>query len=120
MSEPVAVGGFDVVAYQTEGRAVQGSAEHRDTWSGRVWQFASAENLEQFARDPERFAPQYGGKCAFAMSLGKDAHGSPKHWRTVDGRLFLQSNPVAALLFRLLPGRVKAADESWMDEQGHA
>lgn len=120
MSEMVAVDGFDVVAYQTEGRAVKGAPDYRETWVDQVWQFASGENLEKFRRDPKRFAPQYGGKCAFAMSLGKDAHGSPKHWRTVDGRLFLQSNAVAALLFRLLPGRVKAADDNWTDEPGHA
>lgn len=109
----VAVDGFDVVAYRTQRRAVKGSADKAYSWGGKRWYFASAEHRDLFARDPERFAPRFDGHCAFATSLGKSAPGSPRHWVVVGDRLFLQSNAVARLLFRLLPGRARAAEERW-------
>lgn len=117
MAQRMAVDGYDVVAFHSEGRAVEGSGSHTHEWNGSEWRFASEANRATFAADPERYAPQYGGECAFAVSLGKEAPGSPRHWRVVDGRLFLMSNPVAKLLFRLLPGRVDAADEQWSNGQ---
>ena len=57
----VAIKGYDTVAYHTEGRAVKGKSEFAYTWNDAKWYFASAENKELFAADPERYAPQYGG-----------------------------------------------------------
>lgn len=57
----VAIKGYDTVAYHTEGRAVKGSNAFFHKWNDAKWYFASAENRDLFAADPERFAPQYGG-----------------------------------------------------------
>jgi len=57
----VAIKGYDTVAYHTEGRAVKGSNAFSHKWNDAKWYFASAENRDLFAAEPERFAPQYGG-----------------------------------------------------------
>ena len=57
----VAIKGYDTVAYHTEGRAVKGQREYAHKWNDAKWYFASAENRDLFAADPERYAPQYGG-----------------------------------------------------------
>ena len=65
-----AIRGYDPVAYFTEGRPVEGRAEFKHDWNGATWQFASAEHRALFAENPERYAPQYGGYCAWAVSQG--------------------------------------------------
>ena len=57
----VAIRGYDPVAYHTEGRALKGKKEFSHDWNDAIWRFASAENRDLFAADPERYAPQYGG-----------------------------------------------------------
>ena len=57
----VAIKGYDTVAYHTENRAVKGSSQFSYKWNDARWYFASAENRDLFAADPERYAPQYGG-----------------------------------------------------------
>jgi len=64
----LAIRGHDPVAYFTEGRPVRGSAEHVAEWNGATWQFASAQNRDAFLADPEAYAPQFGGFCAWAVA----------------------------------------------------
>ena len=85
----LAVDGHDVVAYFTRGAPVEGSAEHSTEWRGAEWRFASAENLARFRENPERYAPAYGGYCAYAVSQGYTAPGDPEHWAIHEGRLYL-------------------------------
>lgn len=59
--EGVAIKGYDTVAYFTDGKPVQGSAEFEHEWEGARWQFSSREHLELFRASPEKYAPQYGG-----------------------------------------------------------
>lgn len=111
----VAVRGTDVVAYFTEGRPVPGRAEFTHAWRGATWRFASAGNRDRFAADPDRFAPAYGGFCAFAVSEGYTAPIDPNAWRIVDGRLFLNySRSVQQRWERDIPGRVARADANWL------
>ena len=63
-----AIYGYDTVAYWKQNKAVKGSDDHVYTWRGAEWYFSSEENLNDFKNDPEKFAPQYGGYCAYAMS----------------------------------------------------
>ncbi|MGH2402642.1 MAG: YHS domain-containing (seleno)protein [Candidatus Limnocylindria bacterium] len=86
---PLALGGYDVMAYFTEGKPVVGQAAHEARWNGARWRFASAERRDRFLEEPERFAPRYGGYCAFAVSRGYTATVAPEAWRIVDGRLYL-------------------------------
>ena len=110
----VAVRGTDVVAYVTEGRPVAGRAEFTHAWRGADWRFASAANRDRFATDPERYAPAYGGFCAYAVSEGYTAPIDPAAWRIVDGRLYLNyDRSVQRRWERDIPGRIARADANW-------
>ncbi len=87
-----AVGGYDPVAYFKEGRARLGDKTFATTWNGAEFRFASRANLDAFVADPDRYAPQYGGYCAWAVSHGYTAKGDPNAWKIVDGKLYLNFN----------------------------
>ncbi|MEQ8558622.1 MAG: YHS domain-containing (seleno)protein [Henriciella sp.] len=87
-----AVGGYDPVAYFTEGEPVEGKKEFSMQYEGAEWRFSSAENLETFRAEPEKYAPQFGGYCAWAVAQGDTAKGDPDHWQIVDGKLYLNYN----------------------------
>ncbi len=85
----VALRGYDPVSYFNEGAPLQGSGEHVFNGSDATWHFSSAANRDQFAANPERFAPQFGGFCAFAVSKGFTADPDPEAWHINDGALFV-------------------------------
>ncbi|MGB3627617.1 MAG: YHS domain-containing (seleno)protein, partial [Henriciella sp.] len=87
-----AVQGHDPVAYFTEGKPVKGSKKFSTTYQGAEFRFASAENLASFEANPEKYAPQYGGYCAWAVSQGYTAKGDADHWKIVDDKLYLNYN----------------------------
>ena len=72
-----ALDGYDAVAYFSEGRPVKGSPEFEYEWRGATWRFADAEHLEAFRSEPDAFAPQYGGYCAYAVANNTTAPGEP-------------------------------------------
>lgn len=110
----VAIEGTDPVAYFTEGRPVAGKREISFDWNGATWRFASEENKAKFAADPERFAPQYGGYCAWAVSEGYTAPTTPEAWNIVDGKLYLNySKPVQAQWQDDIPGHIASANANW-------
>jgi hypothetical protein len=88
-TDRVAINGYDTVAYFTEERAVEGSAEFEHAWQDARWRFASAEHRDLFAADPERYAPRYGGFCTGGMALGRLWTIDPEAWAIVDDRLYL-------------------------------
>lgn len=109
-----AVKGYDVVAYFDEGAPREGSSEFEHEWRGATWRFASAEHRDRFAADPERYAPQYGGYCAYAVAKGTTADIDPRAWRIVDGRLYLNKSPkVQSLWERDVAGHIVQADANW-------
>lgn len=115
----LAAGGYDVVAYFTEGRPVRGSASHSHQWKGATWRFASAAARDTFAANPERYAPAYGGHCSWAASQGYRAAGDPRHWRIVDGRLFMNYNASVHRTWLTDPaGFVRSADRNWPSLSG--
>ncbi|MEO1102835.1 MAG: YHS domain-containing (seleno)protein [Pseudomonadota bacterium] len=85
----VAIDGTDPVAYFTEGRPVAGSPEYTAEWNGATWRFSSAANRDAFRANPARYAPQFGGYCAWAVSQGYTASTTPEAWAIVDDRLYL-------------------------------
>lgn len=85
-------GGYDTVNYFETGEPAKGSADFTAQHKGATWRFASAENLARFKDNPERYAPAYGGYCAWAVSQGYLAKGDPKHWSIRQGRLYLNYN----------------------------
>lgn len=109
-----AVDGYDPVAYFTDGKPVEGSSEFEAEYEGATWRFVSAANRDAFVADPSKYAPQYGGYCAWAVSQGYTAKGDPQHWRIVDGRLYLNYNAdVQQKWEKDVPGFIKAADANW-------
>ena len=110
----VAVKGTDVVAYFTEGKQVDGNSEFATEYMGATWHFASAGNRNTFEMNPEAYAPQYGGYCAYAVSQGYTASISPNAWTIHDGKLYLNFNKaVRALWSRDIPGRIASGDANW-------
>jgi YHS domain-containing protein len=112
----VALKGYDPVAYFTEGKPVEGSAQYGYRWNGVDYRFASAENRDRFAADPAAYAPQYGGYCAFAIANSQIADIDPTDWSVVDHKLYLNNNDVAQSLWSLdKPGNIEAGDRHWAD-----
>ena len=110
----VAIEGTDPVAYFTEGRAVAGSKQLTIEWNGAKWRFASAANLALFKANPERYAPQYGGYCAWAVSLGSTASIVPEAWKIVDDKLYLNySKGVQETWAQDIPGNIAKGDANW-------
>lgn len=87
-----ALKGYDAVAYFTEGKPVKGKDEFRHDWMGAKWYFASAANRDAFAQSPEKYAPQFGGYCAWAVSQSYTAPIDPTAWKIVEGKLYLNYN----------------------------
>jgi YHS domain-containing protein len=87
----VAVGGYDAVSFFA-GSPQEGKSEFSTTYKGADWYFQTQANRDLFLANPEAFAPQYGGYCAWAIAEGKLAKGSPKHWYVEDGKLYLNYN----------------------------
>jgi YHS domain-containing protein len=110
----VAVEGYDVTAYFQQGKPVKGSDKFAYTWMGATWRFASAAGRDAFAAQPEKYAPQYGGYCAYAVSEGHTASIDPEAWKIVDGKLYLNySKSVRVMWEKDIPGRVERADHNW-------
>lgn len=110
----LAIGGFDSVAYHTQKAALPGSANFRVSWKGAEWHFASAENRDLFVRDPDRYAPQYGGWCAFAIAAGLRSSSDPRLWDVVDGKLYLnQSTSTQSSWRRDEAGMIQRGDQNW-------
>ena len=109
-------GGYDVVAYFTDNQPIKGKQEHQTEWQGAMWLFSSAENRDKFTADPEQYAPQYGGYCAWAMAKGDLAKGNPKRWKIVDNKLYLNYNRTIQKLWeRDIPGMIERGDAQWPD-----
>lgn len=89
------IDGYDPVAYFVEGKAVKGDNEIWYQWQGGRWLFSSQEHKALFESNPEKYAPQYGGFCAFSMSRAARVGASGEVWSIVDGKLYLQYSPAA-------------------------
>jgi|TARA_B110000037_G_scaffold198507_1_gene237471 YHS domain-containing protein len=87
--ENVAIEGCEAVAYFTEQRAVEVSKKHETNYKDANWRFASAANLAAFQADPKRYAPQYGGYCAWAVSHNDTAGIDPTQFTVHDGKSYL-------------------------------
>lgn len=110
----VAIKGYDPVAYFTEGKPAKGSSDFSYEWNGAEWRFASAANRDLFKADPVKYAPQYGGYCAWAVSRGYTAGIDPEAWKIVNNRLYLNySVKVQAQWSEDIPGNIAKAEENW-------
>lgn len=110
----LALQGYDTVAYFTVATATKGSAEFSTTYEGAEFRFASEDNLNLFLGDPAKYAPQYGGYCAWAVAQGKTAKGDARRWAVVDGKLFLNYNKgIQKKWDKDRAGFITRADQNW-------
>jgi len=109
-----ALQGYDPVAYFTVGEPTKGSDDFTTTYNGAEFKFASAENLATFEADPEAYAPQYGGYCAWAVAQGQTAKGDARRWAIVDGKLYLNYNKgIQKKWDKDRAGFIEAGDQNW-------
>ena len=88
----LALKGYDPVAYFSESKPVKGDKAISTKWNGATWRFSSEANQRLFIKDPQKYAPQYGGYCAWAVGNGYTADIDPKAWTVHDGKLYLNYN----------------------------
>ncbi len=109
-----AIRGYDAVAYFADGQPQPGSATFSHDWKGAVWLFASAAHRDAFKADPERYAPQFGGYCAYAITKGHVLEARPDVWAIVDGKLYLNLGPGAQRKWQAeLQTNIVKAQSNW-------
>ncbi|MAS06723.1 MAG: hypothetical protein CL534_18835 [Ahrensia sp.] len=110
----IAIEGYDPVAYFTEGQPVEGSGGFTATHDGATYRFASAANRDAFIADPVKYAPQYGGFCAYAVAHDATAPIDPQAFTVLDGKLYLNySDHVRAQWRNDAAGFISRANENW-------
>ena len=120
-AQGVAAHGYDPVAFFTEGKAVKGDPEWQSAYGGATYYFQSSADREAFDKEPARYAPQYGGYCAMALTMGKLEDVDPNYFLVHQDKLLLQRNEKAHMMFsKDQEGNHKKADEGWAKLQQSA
>ena len=88
----VAIGGYDAVSYFTEDAPVKGSSEYTAVYQNTIYQFSSKKNRKLFKADPAKYAPQFGGFCAYGVTKHRKFDADPEAYKIVDGKLYLNLN----------------------------
>ncbi len=115
LDSDIAIKGYDTVAYFNTGKALQGNESFTFKWHDMTWYFLTKENRDLFACSPEKYAPQYDGYCAWAMTEARKAQVDPEIWEIVNGKLYLQCSKAAYEKWRRdIPGNIRKADINWL------
>ena len=110
----VAIGGYDPVAFFTESKPVKGAANYNLEWKNATWHFATQANLDSFTKAPEKYAPQYGGYCAYGTAEGHKAPTEIDTWTVLDGKLYFNYNKkVKALWDKDRSKYIEQANVNW-------
>jgi YHS domain-containing protein len=110
-----AIKGYDTVSYFTAGKALKGNESFTFQWHDMTWYFLTKENRDLFLTSPEKYAPQYDGYCAWAMTEGRKAQTEPEEWKIVSGKLYLNCSRTAYEKWSMdIPGNIKKADTNWL------
>lgn len=113
-TDGVAIKGYDVVAYFAQQQAVVGNDAFTTEWSGSKWKFASQANLDSFKIAPQKYAPQYGGFCAYGCSDNHLSPTDPNAWTIVNDKLYLNYNlKVKSFWIKDTTNLIKKADGLW-------
>jgi hypothetical protein len=117
--DDLAIKGYDTVAYFKDGKALKGNESFTFQWHDMTWHFSTKENRDLFAASPEKYAPQYDGYCAWALTESRKAITDPEVWKIVDGKLYLNCSQTAYEKWsRDIPGNIKKADANWLKFSG--
>ncbi|MDJ0660971.1 MAG: YHS domain-containing (seleno)protein [Crocosphaera sp.] len=110
----VAIKGTDPVAYFLDKQAVQGNPQFSYQWAGTTWWFKSVENRDLFIEQPDNYAPQYGGFCAWAVSNNYTAPIDPSAWTIVEGKLYLNYDKnIQNKWTKNMTNNILKADSNW-------
>lgn len=110
----IAISGYDAVAYFAESKPVEGKTDFSFDWKDAKWLFSSQANLDVFKANPTKYAPQYGGFCAYGVSENHKSPTDPNAWTIVDDKLYLNySKKVKELWSKDIPSRIQKANELW-------
>ncbi len=110
----LAVHGYDVVAYFTQGKPVAGDASHSVIHKEATYRFSSKANMQAFKSNPAKYVPAYGGYCAYGVSVGAKFDGDPRYWKIVDGKLYLNlDKSISEAFAKDIPGSIRKADAKW-------
>ena len=110
----IALNGYDPVAFFTDGKPVNGDPGVTSTHKGATYFFASKAHKAAFEADPEKYAPQYGGYCAYGAALGALFPVDISTWQVRNGKLYLNLNPAIAKEFNKNPeGNIAKAEKNW-------
>ena len=109
-----AIRGYDPVAYFTEGKPVKGSKDFTYQWNDANWFFSSKANLDSFKTNPEKYAPQYGGYCAYGTANGHKAPTQTDTWTIVGDKLYFNySSQVKEKWMKDQKALIEKADKNW-------
>jgi hypothetical protein len=112
----VGVGGYDLVAYHTQGAAMRGTGFHQAVHDGVTYLFTSEEHKEAFESTPETYLPAYGGYCAFGVVKNMKLPANPEVWKVVDGTLYLNvDSDIQKKWEQDIPGHIATANDIWQD-----
>ena len=110
----LAIQGYDPVAYFTNEKPTKGSSDFTATYKNAIYHFSSEENRDLFRASPAKYAPQFGGFCAFGVTKGRKFDTDPTAWRVVDGKLYLNLNKdVQKVWLEDVPGYITNANQTW-------
>ena len=120
-TEEGAIRGYDPVAYHRLQQPVAGKPEFSHRWNDAEWHFVDAANRDAFAKDPVKYAPAFGGYCAFGASRGYKVSTEPAAFAIVDGVLYLNySQPVQQTWNQDRPGYIAKAKQEWLTLESEA
>lgn len=120
-SDNLVLQGYDAVAYFNENLPREGKPEFTTEYNGAKWQFVSAENRDTFKKEPEKYVPQYGGYCSWAVSHGYTADTDPQTGKVVNGKLYLNYDKDVAQKWKEdIPKYIADGDKNWRDLAGKA
>ena len=110
------IGGYDPVSYFTEGKPQRGSGYHVADYKGVTYAFASEEHKDMFQDNPQKYAPAYGGWCAYGVAVGKKFVADPEVWKVVNGKLYLNlDRAIQSKWKKDIPGYIKTANKNWTE-----
>jgi YHS domain-containing protein len=113
-SNGVAIKGYDPVAYFTMDKPVKGNNDFEYEWKGVKWRFSTENHMKLFIKDPDKYAPRYGGYCAYGVAVDALFDIKPEAWSIVDRKLYLNKNLDVRETWRKdIPGNIKKADMNW-------
>jgi len=110
------IGGYDPVAYFTEGKPQRGSGYHVADYKGVTYAFVSKKHRKMFEANPAKYVPAYGGWCAYGVAVGKKFVANPEVWKIVNGTLYLNlDRDIQSKWKKDIPGYIKDSNANWTE-----